>query len=682
MSKKVFFISTIILLYTLLATAETNYQQLSLSNQSTPQIKLENKNGNIEIKLEIPDDLKDSITIDYFEIYRNNSLIVTTTTNEFIDQLKQNGQYNYKYIIHAKNRSNNTTLTITSPEKTIVIENLATTTTTNNTSTTSTTNISTTNISSNTSSATTSTTTSNNYNTFVTNNIISTTTTGRNTEETENEFSVENITANNLSNINTTTTKITPSQEQKKIPETPRSRLEQPLPKTTATIKEAEIKSRKETKESAKEKVKETKDEINKMSPVKIKLTGQTLTTEGEILGKSKVFIQTAKDIYEIETNQNGEFNIEIPGWQNITINSVYARDSSIYKSNIINLNLTESDQNINIYLEKEKIVLPQPIEKAIATNKEEKIVLDDNTEITIPATAVTTTNIINVDIKPTIEVPPVTNFSFIDKVYDIKLRDQNNNEIKNLDKEIEIKIEYDPQVLKEKNLSEDEILIGYFDEINKIWIPLEKYTLDKKNKVIIGYVQHLTKFAIISFVDRTPPPPPTNINLTLTKDKKVKINWTNPLQDFKHINIYRSSTTNSSTILLFKAITSTEIIDQNVDWGKTYYYLIKSVDYFNNESTNTKPYIITVFSFNRYLKVGNKGEDVRHLQEILIKENLLSEKIKLGYFGLATKNAVIKFQEKYSKDVLEPLSLKKGTGFVGPYTIKKLNQILNSVNE
>ena len=69
-------------------------------------------------------------------------------------------------------------------------------------------------------------------------------------------------------------------------------------------------------------------------------------------------------------------------------------------------------------------------------------------------------------------------------------------------------------------------------------------------------------------------------------------------------------------------------------------------------------------------LRVDVKSNDVLALQKILINEGLWeSEYNATGYFGPVTKKAVIKFQEKYDSYILEPLNLKSGTGFVGPFT-------------
>lgn len=82
-------------------------------------------------------------------------------------------------------------------------------------------------------------------------------------------------------------------------------------------------------------------------------------------------------------------------------------------------------------------------------------------------------------------------------------------------------------------------------------------------------------------------------------------------------------------------------------------------------------------FKWQRDLYLGARGEDVKNLQEILIEEGVWeSPEVKpTGFFGPITKKAVIKFQEKYQTEILLPLGLTKGTGFVGFSTRNFLNQ-------
>lgn len=82
-------------------------------------------------------------------------------------------------------------------------------------------------------------------------------------------------------------------------------------------------------------------------------------------------------------------------------------------------------------------------------------------------------------------------------------------------------------------------------------------------------------------------------------------------------------------------------------------------------------------FTFNQNLGLGVRGEDVKALQEILIKEGVWSRSdIKAtGYFGSITQEAVVKYQEKYASEILEPLGFKKGTGYFGSFTRIYLNK-------
>lgn len=85
---------------------------------------------------------------------------------------------------------------------------------------------------------------------------------------------------------------------------------------------------------------------------------------------------------------------------------------------------------------------------------------------------------------------------------------------------------------------------------------------------------------------------------------------------------------------------------------------------------------------FTQNLTIGSDNEEVRRLKSIL--NSIEATKIqdvpfnteKTTYFGEATKKSVVKFQELYAREVLYPVGLVKGTGYVGVQTRKKLNEL------
>lgn len=123
----------------------------------------------------------------------------------------------------------------------------------------------------------------------------------------------------------------------------------------------------------------------------------------------------------------------------------------------------------------------------------------------------------------------------------------------------------------------------------------------------------------------------------------------------------------------------SREILEPLELESGTGYFGSKTKEYLNNISVSGESASgekESELTLARSLSLGMRGDDVKSLQEVLIEEGIWESDVgATGYFGPITKAAVIRYQEKHASEILEPLGLKKGTGYFGSSSCSYFNK-------
>lgn len=418
-------------------------------------------------------------------------------------------------------------------------------------------------------------------------------------------------------------------------------------------------------------------------STVPALLQGKVVYPNGSPAAGSLVSIWAANATAYTVTGSNGEFSFQV--FRNTTWRLSVAKTLGAlgYKSNGITVavgNTDVSDVNISLAPISVSIPLPATIQKPVS----ERITttLTNGATVDIPASSISASGNVTLNVQPTIEVHEYATSQVIGIAYDIVIKDQAGAEVKTFVQPINLTFPYDDSTLVSLSVSADSLVPSYYDESMRKWVPLTSFTIDKVNKRIVAKVNHLTRFALIAAADVTAPASPTLITATRTATG-VLIRWANPASDFRHAKIYRSTESGKLGTVVFAEVSGTSQVDAAAPAG-TLYYVVRAVDPAGNESANTNQVAVSAgasasvsaAAFGHSLRLGMKGNDVKLVQQILIKEGVYLEGLVTGFFGRLTEKAVLKFQEKYRAEILTPAGLSGGNGFAGPRTLKKLLEL------
>jgi hypothetical protein len=395
----------------------------------------------------------------------------------------------------------------------------------------------------------------------------------------------------------------------------------------------------------------------------------------------------------EKEVKKDGHFELFLTSNDRWHIGAAVEIRGVLYKSSEILLPVSQSPLSIDLILIKRDQFVPAA---SVTQSALRHLFLETKSgiKVYVPASAAAPSGSVSVKVEPTAKMASQPGAKVIGKVYDVSANHAGGGRITSFSDYIEIVLPYDEKEVQAQGVSEDRIVPSFFDEAVGAWVRAEQYILDAEKNVAVIRMKHLTRFAIVAAADVVAPDDPSGITAIASPAGTIRILWTNPAEDFSHAKVYRSEKKGVIGKILAPEVQGGEFSDvKDLQRGVTYYYTVRAVDPAGNESGNIRQVAVRLDSkilppplpkysetgFLRSFGRGTRGDDVRLLQEILVREGVYPEALMTGLYGSLTAKAVARFQEKYAREILTPAGLTRGTGYVGPSTRKKLNSVLSA---
>ncbi len=325
--------------------------------------------------------------------------------------------------------------------------------------------------------------------------------------------------------------------------------------------------------------------------PVSVTISG--ITT---IAGKpSWAFIWAWSDTggyTDTESENNGKYTLKVAPDDVWHIAALSERDRKVFKGSEAVLTIgTRPTLSHDIDLAALNVTLPDPV---TATAESDQLSVVTNTEgvkLAVPANSASAQGALTLSIAPEIVTPSQGSSRVIGYGYDIDVRTQDGLKVNSFNSDLTVTIPYDPIEVAKLGLKPSELSLQYWDDARYSWQQVRNALVNEKDHTITSSIGHLTKFAIIASGKTTAASAPVQLSAKRAK-KGIVLSWKIPAKEkknIKYVKVYRSTTKGVLGKAILNYLKTASVTDTKVKTRKTYFYTMRSVDIFNNESVNIK---------------------------------------------------------------------------------------------
>ncbi len=392
----------------------------------------------------------------------------------------------------------------------------------------------------------------------------------------------------------------------------------------------------------------------------------------------------------ETETDEDGNYTLNVTKndtWHigvnsDVTDTTDYIKSSEVIVKTGTNANIV---QNISAEVIEDGLVEPEstsfdPTSAKIAN-------LSDGSKITIPANSMSTDSdtTITLSAASTSEVPRTIDSKPIGTGLDLTAMDDSGTDVNTFNSSINVTMPYDETLLSDLKVTEDDLLVSYWDETNGIWQPVDSYSVDEDNNQVTFSTDHFTIFAVVSnsVNNDTTTASLTGRRATVKSWKAERYRSPLGAEKLKLVVKGRHFKKDTEVTIGGKSADSVKISKQGnrlvakfklKKFGKIRPNKLRVIRVTNPDAESRRASRkINLNNINTRVSYAspaelNTGTDtgIRNIQTLLFNIDYLKKSEITGTFGSITRDAVIRFQRDHNLP---------DTGNVGPLTRAKLNE-------
>lgn len=343
---------------------------------------------------------------------------------------------------------------------------------------------------------------------------------------------------------------------------------------------------------------------------------------------------------------EDGAYTLKVAGEDMWHVSAMTELKRDTYKSSEVAIK-TETGKNTEVYLDLSPlgVKLPEPVTVTAQPDQVTVATGEDRIKVMMPPNAVNGNEAVNLSITPQIITPSQGADRVVGFGYEIEVRTQTGQEVNTFNSDLTVSVPYDPLDMNKFGLTPRDLSLRYWDETSSAWQEITNAVVDEVNRVVIGSVAHLTRFAVIARTDTTPPAAPQKVKTRITSTG-IALAWENPKdKDLKYIKLYRSKKQGAVGEVVANEVSGKAYTDSGVPRGATYFYTARAVDKAGNESAN-----------NNQVKIAVNGKGLLGKA----KAKAASGKVEVTIKGVVTdvrlSNATIEVQVTSSslKDIIK----------------------------